>query len=74
MSRMMMGTLRRFSSFSSFSLSAFNTGEAVPYLLPMISLVLMKWTRWSLPAFPPPCSATVSSALSVTASVSPVSP
>lgn len=47
MSRMMMGTLRRFSSFSSFSLSAFNTGEAVPYLLPMISLVLMKWTRWS---------------------------
>ena len=29
------------------------TGEAVPYLLPMISFVLKKYTRWSLPVSPP---------------------
>ena len=29
------------------------TGVAVPYLLPMISFLLKKYTRWSLPVSPP---------------------
>lgn len=29
------------------------TGLGVPYLLPGISLVLKKYTRWSLPVSPP---------------------